>query len=112
MKTYRPSFATISTSRSVVYVNFTLDSVSFEWETAYGLLRNFTHGELKAALKAVKSLTIHKDNLEHQLEEPWICLLSKFSELEVLLVSGCAKSPERPLISKPLAMEEDIKTTI
>jgi hypothetical protein len=63
-------------------------------------------------LKTVKSLTIHKDDLEHQLEEPWISLLSEFSELEVLLVSGCAESPERPLISEPLAMEEDIKTTI
>jgi hypothetical protein len=112
LKTYRPSFATTSTSRPVVYVNFTLDSVSFEWETAYGLLGNFTHGELKVALKAVNSLTIHKDDLEHQLEEPWISLLSEFSELKALLVSGCAESPERPLISKPLAMEEDIKTTI
>jgi hypothetical protein len=78
LKTYRPSFATASTSRPVVYVNF----------------------------------TIHKDDLEHQLEKPWISLLSEFSELEVLLVSGCAESPERLLISKPLAMEEDIKTTI
>ncbi|KAE9380141.1 hypothetical protein N431DRAFT_432430 [Stipitochalara longipes BDJ] len=112
LKTYRPAFATISASQPVIYANFSLDTVDFDWETAYGQLSYFTHGELKTALKAVKSLTIHKLEFEHQLEEPWISLLAEFSELDTLIVSGCAEDPERPLISKPEVMEEDIKTTI
>jgi 2EXR family len=112
LKTYRPSFGTASNSQPVIYANFTLDTVSFEWETAYGQLSHFTRGYLKTALKQVKSLTIHKDDFEYQLEEPWVSLLSEFSELEILLVTGCGQVSDRPLISKPLAMEEDIKTTI
>lgn len=112
LKTYQPAFATTPGSQPVVYANFSLDTVDFDWETAYGQLSHFTHGELNTALKAVKSLIIHKPAFERELEEPWRSLLAEFSELEVLIVSGCAADPDRPLISKPEVMMEDIKSTI
>jgi hypothetical protein len=112
LKTYRPAFVTASASRPVVYANFLLDTVDFDWETAYGQLSHFIHGELKTALKAVKSLIIRKLDFEVELAEPWISLLAEFSELETLIVSGCAEDPDRPVISRPEQMEEDIKITI
>jgi hypothetical protein len=112
LKTYRPSFATTSSSTPVVYANFSLDTVSFDWDTVYGRLSHFISGDLKAALKQVRSVTIHKIDFENQLEEPWASVLAEFSELEKLLVSGCAEAEELPLRANPAAMEEDIKTHI
>lgn len=112
LRIYQPTMATTNSSRPIVYADFSIDTVAFGWETAHGHLEHFRRGELKAALKEVKSLTISNSDFDFQLEEPWVSLLAEFSELAVLLISGCAHSPERPLISKPDAMEEDIRTHI
>jgi hypothetical protein len=111
LKTYRPSFATISSSRPVVYANLSLDTVSFEWETANAYINHFCQGSLKIALKEVKFLTLSNSEFENALHDRLYCLLDEFSELEELLVSGCAETPDRTLVSRP-ELEEDIKTNI
>lgn len=112
LRTYRPAFATTPGSKPVVYANFSLDTVDFDWVIPNSQLSHFTHGELNTALKDVKSLTIRDVFLQLELVESWRSLLAEFSELEVLIVSNCLAEPDRPLISNPEAMEEDIRTSI
>jgi len=111
LKTYRPSFATTSSSRPVVYANLSFDTISFDWETATEYLNHFCQGSLKTALKQVKFLTLSNTEFENALHDRLHCLLDEFSELEELHVSGCSESPERPLIVRP-ELEQDIKTHI
>jgi len=90
LKTYRPSFATTSFSRPVVYANRSLDTVSFDWEIANECIKHFScRWSLRTALEKVKFLTLSNTQFENVLHNWECCLLDKFSELEELHVSGC-----------------------
>lgn len=115
LRTYRPSFDTTNSSGPIVYANFSLDTVCFDWVTAYRHLNQFRRGELKGSLKQTRSLSISKVDFKAEMAEPWVSLLAEFSELEVLIVSGCTESRERPPLVTPdvqHSLEHDIKTHI